>query len=219
VEDVNASPSTSVDNSQLTSNSSSSSPREAEESITKEALQDHEQTGDGGDSDIDGDEAALHTDATPVVARFGLDKRRNPFTDADADLDYDDEGEEFESSTNSIPGAPPNWLPPQPPETFGGYVPLPNSGAPSKFEDVDNPAGWSEFAFQARYDKSNKYSKHYTPCGAVVVPPNENGDRIVNGWKFYYNGWDGDEFSRGIFVRGTANADNIRPAARGGVRC
>lgn len=218
VDDINASPSTSVDNSLLTTATPLlASPEEVEASITNQALLDYQQEGDGGDSDIDGDEAAIHTEATELLARLGIDKRRNAFTDEmEADLDYDDEGEEFEPSSH-IPGAPPNWLPPQPPETFTGYRPKPNSGAPSTFGEVDNPGGWSEFVFQPRYNKQNKYTNHYTPCGAVVLPPDAQGKRVVNGWEFFYNGWEGDEFSRDTFVRGAANANNIRPDERVGV--
>jgi hypothetical protein len=87
VVDVNASPSTSVDNSQLTS-TSTSPPKSSEdkEAITRDTLQ-----------------------ATSILVRIGLDKRRNLFPEErEGDLDYDDEGGEFESIPSAIPGAPPN---------------------------------------------------------------------------------------------------------------
>jgi hypothetical protein len=150
---------------------------------------------------------------------MGLDKRKNLLfsEETEGDLDYDDEGEEFESTPSAVPGAPPNWLPPQPPETFAGYMPKPNSGAPAAFEDVDNPAGQSDFTFAARYDKKNKYTAHFTPCSAKVVPLNADGEREIDGWKFHYTSWEADEFSRDTYIRGTANANNIRPDDRRGV--
>jgi hypothetical protein len=73
-------------------------------------------------------------------------------------------------------------------------MPKPNSGAPATFEDVDNPAGWSDFTFAARCDKKDKYTAHFTPCGANVVPLNADGEREIDGWKFHYTGWEADEF-------------------------
>jgi hypothetical protein len=87
-------------------------------------------------------------------------------------------------------------------------VPKPNSDAPATFEDVDNPAGWSVFTFAARYDKKNKYTAHFSPCGAKVLPLNADGEREIDWWKFHYTGWEADEFSRDTYVRGSANANN-----------
>jgi hypothetical protein len=44
----------------------------------------------------------------------------------------------------------------------------------------------------------------------------ENGDRVVGGWKFYYTGWTADEFDKRTFVRGDAAWPNLKPVSRRG---
>jgi hypothetical protein len=61
-----------------------------------------------------------------------------------------------------------------------------------------------------------RYVGHTTPAGAKVVPPNDDGIREINGWKFYYLGWQLDDFDATTFVRGTATRDNLKPADRKG---
>jgi hypothetical protein len=42
-----------------------------------------------------------------------------------------------------------------------------------------------------------------------VVPPNEDGRRVVNGWEFFYNGWTPTNFDRATYVRGNATRQNL----------
>jgi hypothetical protein len=79
------------------------------------------------------------------------------------------------------------------------------------FEEVNNPGQWNNFCFRPRYNtKGNKeYLGHWTPCGAKVVPPNEDGQPVVNGWEFFYNGWTPTAFDRATYVRGNATQQNL----------
>jgi hypothetical protein len=56
------------------------------------------------------------------------------------------------------------------------------------FSDVDNPWNWKEFTFAAKI-KKGRYKHHCLPTGAFPVPPNDDGERAINGWKFHYQGW------------------------------
>jgi hypothetical protein len=64
--------------------------------------------------------------------------------------------------------------------------------------------------------KQMRYVGHTTPAGAKVVPANDDGIREINGWKFYYLGWQPNNFDATTFVRGTATRDNLKPANRKG---
>lgn len=112
-----------------------------------------------------------------------------------------------------LPGAPPGWFPPGPPDNF---VYTPERGAPTENE-LDNPGGWNLFSFAGRSNASKtKYEGHFTPCGAKVVPANSLGTRQIGNWKFYYKGWQGDDFDKGTYVRDDAAYGNLKPASRKG---
>lgn len=113
-----------------------------------------------------------------------------------------------------IPGSPNNWAPPVPPPTFKGYQPIPNSGAPPSFAQVDNPAGWTDFMYQPKYNKQNKYEGHFTSAGATVVPE-KDGKRCVNGWEFHYAGWEASEFAKSTYARNPSTPENLKPPERG----
>ncbi|KAL7528119.1 hypothetical protein ACHAXR_005384 [Thalassiosira sp. AJA248-18] len=203
----------SVAGSTLTS-TSSSSPRssttsnsaESEDHIKAIAHLEYTERGDGGDSDEEGEEVNEHFDAL-VASRL---ERGNG--DQDNDIDEDDQGEVF-SAAPRIEGAPDKWVPPQPPDDWMGYVP--KYDAPATFAEIDNPGGWSDYTYRAKY-KAGKYVGCATPAGATVVPKNSNGERELNGWNFYYDGWEPSEFSRETYVRGTAKRGDIKPSDRKG---
>lgn len=156
--------------------------------------------GDGEDSDEEGDEAAMHRSEVRAA-------------DTEPELDRDNEGEELTSHPNAaIPGAPPGWLPPQPPED---HVYVPKFDAPTDFSDVDNPGGFDSFSFQAKFT-GQKYKGHFTPAGAKIVPPGEDGKRIAGGYEFFYKGWEASEFAKETYVRGEAKYRNLMPASRKG---
>ena len=153
---------------------------------------DFDARGDGEDSDEEGDEANIH---------------RSDVRAADTGppaLDRDDLGEELTSHPNAaIPGAPPGWLPPQPPTD---HVYVPKFDAPTDFSSVDNPGDFDSFSFQAKYS-NQKYMGHFTPAGAKIVPPGPDGKRIAGGYEFFYNGWEASEFAKGTYVRGEATTN------------
>jgi hypothetical protein len=166
------------------------------------AIDDEAEKGDGGGSDVEGLEVDNHFDAMMV--------------EVDNDIDVNEWGE---ISSPLIPGAPDGWIPPGPPTSFLGYVP--KLDAPANFLDVDNPGRWSQFVFQPKYGQMNNrgpkvYVGHRTPAGAKVVPLNDDGVCKVNDWKFYYQGWEPDDFDKSTYVRGTAAKECLKPADRKG---
>ena len=71
----------------------------------------------------------------------------------------------------------------------------PERGEPN-FDNIDNPGAWPSFIFCPTFAsraKTSKYKHHALPTGCVPVPVNEDGNREVNGWKFYYQGWKNDK--------------------------
>ncbi len=172
-------------------------------------LQDYNEKGDGGDSDVEGDlinvhhESLLRNEGQEVLLR-----------DEANDIDAEEEG----VVGNCIPGAPEGWDPPSAP---WDYEPAPPKfDAPECFEDVDNPGGWSPFTFRARYS-NNKYVGHFTPSGAQVVPENAEGKRVVTNedgeeWEFFYDGWTPSDFDNATYVRGGAKKGNLNPKSRKG---
>jgi hypothetical protein len=163
--------------------------------------EDNAEEGDGGDSDVEGDEVNMHYQAMTAIE--------------ENDLDLDEWGE---VSDPSIPGAPEGWIPPSAQIGFICYCA--KFDAPSHFSEVDNPGRWSDLVFQPKYVKvkgrdkttTSTYAGHFTPAGAKVVPADSFGQREVNGWKFFYSGgWEPDQFDRRTFVRGQATKDKLEP--------
>lgn len=159
-----------------------------------EALRQDFEEGDGGDSDEEGEEVDVIDN--PMLRLYPHLLNRNmprpPGTDpTDIDLDPNDKGHKStnSSSTSTIEGAPPGWKEPGPPDGFEGYVPKEGSGAPEKFEDVDNPGKWPFYVFRPKYNKEKKFTSFQTPGGAKVVPQGADGKRVKNGWQFFYDEW------------------------------
>jgi hypothetical protein len=134
-------------------------------------------------------------------------------------LDFEDREDDAIDDTNGVdfivglPGAPPGWFPPGPPDSWIGYVP--QYDGPAK-EDVDNPGNWHMYSFCARFNSKKKYEGHFTPCGARVVPANNDGIRQIGNWKFHYQGWTADQFDKDTYVRGDAVHGNLKPPSRRG---
>ena len=117
--------------------------KETDTTILQLMANDQEEEGDGGDSDVEGGEVDLHHNVMLPATRR-IDEH---FRSIDNEIDIDEWGEQFTPAL--IPGAPDGWIPPSTPINFPGYVP--KLDAPLVFDDVDNPAGWDQFVFQAKY--------------------------------------------------------------------
>jgi hypothetical protein len=189
----------------------------------------------GGDSDEEGDEADVHnialarrlisddeceeiftkSDAERIVlsrGSTGFCLGDNPEIDDDIGKPTSRADEELNLTT--LIGAPLGWLPPSAPITFLGY--RPKSGDPPE-EEIDNPAGWSMFTFTPSYHpKTKKYDGHTTPSGAHVVPPDELGNRKMDGWEFHYKNWKAEEFDENTYARTGAKFGDLKPESRRG---
>ncbi len=174
--------------------------------------------GEDGNSYYDCDEVKVHLLA--VARRYADDEegdKINAVADAERvilsrtahhhdeidDIDDDigepplDEIEHGISPPQKLIGAPNGWNPPCPPLSFNGYQQ--KHSAPAE-NDIDNPARWSMFTFTPNFDSKNKYTFHSTPLGARVVRINANGKQQVNGWEFFYQDWEGDDFVRNTYA-------------------
>lgn len=145
--------------------------------------------------------------------------------DDGCEAEIHDAGTEFEQMENTIDdiygvdfvpallGAPKDWTPPGPPDDWVYVAP---QGSPME-NDIDNPANWNLYSFAPKFNSSSKkYEGHFTPALAKVVPINSDGIRAINDWKFYYNGWIGDEFDESNYVRDDAAFGNMKPPSRKG---
>ena len=159
--------------------------------------------GDGGDSDVEGDEVLIHESA--VVPSRGDNDDVEPEDSRGKSLGIvdltDSSGgvtgkiimnqgnvtsiqlEDDVQSEVKIASPPPDWKPPTAQESRGE----------PKFEELDNPGSWPQYCFRPVFNgrsSSTKYRHHALPTGAIPVPKNdEGGRREYNGWTFHYNGW------------------------------
>jgi hypothetical protein len=101
---------------------------ETEGNILQMMVEDNAEEGDGGDSDVEGDEVNMHYQAMTAIE--------------ENDLDLVEGGEVLDPS---IPGAPEGWIPPGVPIGFIGYCA--KFDAPSHFSEMDNPGRWRILCF------------------------------------------------------------------------
>ena len=100
---------------------------------------------------------------------------------------------------------PPEWRP-KDAEASRGEPP---------FSEVDNPGNWPEYCFKPKFEsrkKASKYTHHCMPTGVRPVPVGVKGERSINGWQFYYNGFKNEEFK---YRRG-ASTSNMFPKEMNG---
>ena len=167
--------------------------------------------GDGGDSDIEGDDFDLH-DTSMMEA---LQERTEDFLEGDNDsaLVQDTnvnsillhQGILRVPANVTIPGTPSDWVAPAAKSA---------QGEPD-FHLVDNPGNWSDFTFRPQFKTpSGPYICHALPTGATPVPET-NGKRVVGDWEFHYSGWtpppDGSTPNRS-----GATSTNLFPDSRKG---
>ena len=136
-----------------------------------------DEDGDGGASDNEGD------------GDFELDvfvKADPEMRDLDVEMSLRDDIANYEES--AIPGAPEGWVPPTDPEGWE-QTKIPTAAQVPNFQDVDNPGGWTNYPFRAKFSKDGKYKWHAMPAGARPCPLNRNGVRKHGDWEFFYEGW------------------------------
>lgn len=185
-----------------------------DQQIEEQFVADFLEKGDGGDSDEEGGEINEHNNS---VAFLNSTQQQQRLED-NITIEQDDIADVPDEPT--IPGAPENWTPPKPPESHTGYKPKPDSGAPESFHDVDNPAGWCDYFFMAKYDKQGKYIGHTTPAGAKVLPADPTtGKREIDGWEFHYGTWSPGNFEKEAYGRGGATKEDLKPDDRKGSLC
>ena len=56
---------------------------------------------------------------------------------------------------------------------------------------LDNPGKWSQFTYRPKFKADGTYDHHEMPAGATTVPKDtKTGKRTINGWEFFYDGWE-----------------------------
>ena len=199
--------------------------------VAQEIAQDNE-GGDGGDSDVEGEEIELHgaeededelilekTGVSAFAEEMGTPRGILDVTNSVGDilgnvtlLDTDLTGEVGIGNMNmthvNIPRVPRNWIAP---------LVHPERNEPD-FEDVDNPGEWPRYCFQPKYlsrAKNARYTRHVLPTGAVPVPKNKLGERKIGDWEFFYKGWTN---TNAPYRRGATTA-NLFPKEMDGSLC
>lgn len=187
--------------------------REIERQINEEG-----NGGDGGDSDIEGDEFQLHDfhsicggdersdDDSHVVteskfdgSKFGaiLKLTANGSTEVIGDVASDGSDAANNPYNVSIPSPSSDWVPP----------PVKTEKGEPQFSEVDNPGKWSRFIFKPKFKKDGQYLSHQLPTGAMPVPVGPDGKRRCGNWQFYYDGFKNQEMP---YRRG-ATTSNLFP--------
>ena len=178
--------------------------------------------GDGGDSDVEGEECFVHLNGEDGESEDGGD------SDSDVEVEtvekHGTKGKGILDLTNSSGEVVGDIL------YSEGDVVVTNDGTPKKiniyqapanwsrerycdrgepdFEDVDNPGEWPSFCFRPKFTKDKKYIRHSLPTGAMAVPINKKtGKRELNGWEFHYRGWK----NPGTLHRHGATSHNMFP--------
>ena len=174
--------------------------------------------GDGGGSDMEGEEAedvlvhmtedmAISKDCeveqTTQVGTEGETKAMLKITgtggmEVIGSLPLDgSKGDKF--SNIKLPRPDPEWEPPAVKE---------EKGEPH-FHNVDNPGQWDRYYFQPKFVRggTKEYICHQLPTGAVPVPKGKDGKRTVGDWEFHYNGFKNEDMP----YRHGATTSNLFP--------
>ena len=175
--------------------------------------EDIEETGDGGDSDVEGE---LCGDLDEAVAEAELERRIHEhdneiaqFTDRNVTILTAKEADNYGCNIELqkyVPTPPISWTP---------DIPKTHLDQPLLFEDVDNPGDWLEYAYRPEFNtpaKGGKYKGHFLPTGATPVEVNADGNRICGGWTFHYSGWENET----EYKRSDVTDDELFPQSRKG---
>ena len=175
-------------------------------------LVDIEETGDGGDSDVEGE---LCEELDCAVAESELERRAHhhdneiaEFTDRNLTILTAEEQSKITNENDLqqyVPTPPKDWLP---------DIPKTHLDQPC-FSDVDNPGSWSQYSYRPEFNtsaKGGKYKGHFLPTGATPVEVNSDGSRTCGAWTFHYKGWENET----EYKRTGVNDDDLFPAYRKG---
>ena len=161
------------------------------------------EVGDGGDSDVEGDDLEEHDEAmtTAIAERLATaadDDGNEIIDDGDRNSFLLKKGSHPDLN---IPSIPENWVP---------ATQKVEKGEPT-FDEIDNPGQWCNFTFRPEFGANGgAYTKHTLPTGATPVPE-VDGKRCRGPWEFHYQGYK----SEGSFRDGSTR-DNLFPSTRKG---
>jgi hypothetical protein len=173
--------------------------------------EDENEEGDGGDSDVEAEDADFHEDAFREV----MLERASDFMEGEDNEQLVEDNDEtaimlhrglmsnVEARCLELPGTPLDWFPPRRQE---------EKGEP-EFIDVLNPGGWTNFTFRPEFVKG-RYVRHSLPTGCTPVPPNAEGKHIHGEWEFFYKGWKAS-IEDDSFRSGATSADMFPQSRRG----
>ena len=175
--------------------------------IAAREMDDDQNGGDGGDSDEEGDEFQLHVaddeEAELRADRVGVSafaeeggsvKGLLEVTNSSGDIlgNVTLYPNQFEEEETGLPNMDMSHVKvPRVPDDY--VMPLVKHARNEPiFDEVDNPGQWPRFCFQPKFvsrSNTSPYKCHALPTGAIPVPKNSDGKRVMNGWEFHYNGW------------------------------
>ena len=181
---------------------------------TEALIQEDEDGGDGGDSDLEGEEYDLHepddsneSERLEEDVELAVEQKpgifvsmhkitKDGWTKVDDSIVLD-QGESERKP--KIPTPDPDWKAP---------AVKASKGEPT-FDKVDNPGNWNEFYFRPTFKKGSqgRYTGHQLPTGAVPVPKDKDGVRQCGDWKFHYNGYTNPDMP----YRHGASTSNLFP--------
>ena len=176
--------------------------------IDSDVQEDYDEVGDGGDSDEECDDAAVHLEASEEVQLERLGGVVISENEASVVEDNDHTAilltRETAEAGYRLPTTPADWKAP---------APKVDKGEPATFEQVDNPGNWTDFTFRPVFASKGEYVHHALPTGATPVPE-VNGKRTAGNWDFFYDGWSG--VGGGNLHRSGATSQNLFPESRKG---
>jgi hypothetical protein len=148
--------------------------------ILADVEEDQEDQGDGGGSDIEGEDGRDFEESAVEAMEENIQANAD---DSNAVAHTAKQYKVLLSRMTygdliHLPSPPEDWVAPEP-KTL--------KGEPA-FSNVDNPGDWSQYTYRADFDSKGKYKHHTIPTGAVPVPL-ENGKRKLRLWEFHYKGW------------------------------
>ncbi len=179
---------------------------------------DTNEVGDGGTSDAEGERYECVVSVKDGMKEVELEWLCLDANEIESGVEVDNNHAfvcevKDNTSNSSLYGAPPGWSAPSAPEDWNPTVNI--NREESRFEDVDNPGGWSTYTFRPMFEpRGGKYICHAMLAGAVPVPINAiTGKREAGGYEFFHKGWKEENPTREN-CRFGASRENLFPADR-----